>query len=279
MLIGIIGKCGSGKTALMSNFQRQTMLGGFSDYSKAKREIKHLQNIGYSDLEFPPQKHLCFADYDFKINKKFSRYKVSGFEIGLANKHFNTVFFPVGSSIFLDEAQRYFDSRMSMYLRKEVYGWFQLHRHNDYKIYLTAQRLANIDINIRSLFDKIIVIDDLDVKTDDYGFVTKITWTCREFECCETAEAYQLAKEKKEISKLGKVVKYTSDVNIFKYYDSHSNKLAFYNVSYTKDLKLKYDYFTECGYEFSLEGIVDFNNKNYFVAPKGYLKRQQNDVA
>lgn len=279
MMIAIIGKCGSGKTALLSDFQHNTMINGFKDYYGAKREIQHLRCVGYPDLELPPQKHLCFADYDFKINKKFSRYKVSGFEIGLQNEFFETKFFPTGSSIFLDEAQRYFDSRMSMYLRKEVYGFFQIHRHNDYKIYLTAQRLANLDINIRALCDKYIVIDKLDVKKDEFGRVIKITWETREFESSETAEKYQMAKESGANSDLGKAVTYSTDVNVFNFYDSHSNKFAFYDVSYTKNLKMKYEYFTETGYQFSMEGVTRFNNENYFVAPAGYLKRKISDVA
>ena len=273
----IIGEPGAGKTALMSLFQRESMINGRVDYLRAKREIEYLQSAGFSELEIPPQKHLCFSDYDFRLNRKFERYKISGYEIGLSNKHFKTRFFPVGSYIFLDEAQRYFDSRLSMYLREEVYRWFQLHRHNDYKIFMTAQRLANIDLNIRALADKYIVIDDLETKTDDYGRVEKMTWITRQFSSCETAEQYQLSKEKGEISKLGEVVKITSDVNIFKYYDSHSNKPVFYDIKYHKTLE--YDYFTEQGYAFTMQGLCEFNNQNYFVAPKGYYKKQRNDCA
>lgn len=271
----IVGECGSGKTALLSHYQNSAMLQGKSDYRVAKNEIEYLKQVGYSHLELPPQKHLCFSDYDFRANKKLCRYKISGYEIGLPNKHFKTAFFPVGSHIFLDEAQKYFDSRLSFYLREEVYRWFQLHRHNKYNVYLTAQRLANIDLNIRAIADKYIVIDKLDIKNDEYGRVVKITWLTREFTSCETAELYQLSKEKGEVSKLGKVVEVSTDVNIFNLYDSYSNKPVFYDASNTDSLVMDYDYFTESGYEFTLKGIVDFNNKNYFVAPKGYLKKQR----
>lgn len=275
----IVGECGSGKTLLLSHFQYNDMTQGTQDYKVAKREIEYLQQVGYRNLKIPPQKHLCFSDYDFRATKKLCRYKISGYEIGLPNKHFKTAFFPVGSKIYLDEAQKYFDSRLSFFLREEVYRWFQLHRHNKYDVYLTAQRLANIDLNIRAIADKYIVIDDLDVKTDEYGRVVKITWKTRQFTSCETAELYQLSKERGEVSKLGKEVEISTDVNLFNCYDSYSNKPVFYDASHTKTLTMDYDYFTEQGYEFTLKGIVEFNNKNYFVAPKGYLKKQKLDTA
>lgn len=248
---------------------------GVSDFRYAKKEIEHLQQVGFPSLEIPPQKHLCFSDYDFCINRKFSSYRVSGFELALKNKYFKTVSLPVGSSIFLDEAQRYYDSRFSFFLREQVYRWYQLHRHNKYNVYLTAQRLSNIDVNIRAIADKYIVIDNLDVKTDELGRVVRIKWLTRQFTSCEAAESYQMAKERSEISKLGVVEEISTDVDIFRFYDSYSNKFVFYDTSYSQDGILYYDYFTEKGYAFTLEGIVKFNNENYFCFPKGYLKKQR----
>lgn len=266
---------GYGKTALMSLFQSQAMIGGRTDYVIAKKEIEHLQNIGFTKVNLPPQKHLCFSDYDFSLNRKYTRYKISGYEIGLTNPYFKTVFLPVGSSIFLDEAQRYFDSRLSLYLREEVYRWFQLHRHNRYKVFMTAQRLANIDLNIRSIADKFIVIDKLEVKKDEYGRVVKMTWKTRQFTSCETAEQYQLSKEKGEVAKLGESVEITTTENVFAYYNSESNKPVFYDVKYQDNSTIEYDYFTETGYAFTMKGLIEFNNENYFVAPKGYYKKQK----
>ena len=278
-IVIIVGDPGVGKTALLSLFQYNEMTHGMDAYFKAKKEILRLQQLGFPLVDLPPQKHLCFADYDFKISRRFSRYKVSGYEIGLPNPHFKTRLFPVGSIFFLDEAQKYFDSRISMYLREEVYRWFQLHRHNDYKFYMTAQRLANIDLNIRAIADKYIVIDKLEIKEDSFGRVSKLVWTTRQFTSCQTAEEYQLSKDKGEVSKCGEIVKISTDLNIFSYYDSCSNKPVFYSAAYSEKSTLEYDYFTETGYCFTMQGIAEFNNSNYFIAPKGYLKKSRNDVA
>ena len=75
---------------------------GHVPYVRAKKEISYLNMVGFNNLEIPPQKHLCFADYDFHKSKRFSRYKVSGYEIGLPNPYFKTRIFPVGSSFFLE---------------------------------------------------------------------------------------------------------------------------------------------------------------------------------
>ena len=61
---------------------------------------------GYNSLQQPPQKHLCYADFNFRLNKRLQAYRVDGYRIGLENKFFKTQKFPVGSSFFLDEAQR-----------------------------------------------------------------------------------------------------------------------------------------------------------------------------
>lgn len=271
-LVAIVGKTGSGKTAMLSKFLTDTITNNQADYRRAKREILGLQSNGFNNLELPPQKHICFSDFDYKLNKRFSSYKIDGYKIGLENKYFKTIKFPVGSSIFLDEAQRYFDSRMSFFLREEVYRWFQLHRHNDYKVYMTAQRLANIDVNIRALLEKIIVIDSLDFQYDEYGFIVKMIWSCHEFTAPDIAEKYQMACESGEKTTLGKKVTYTYNGNVFNYYNSFSNKFVFYDSSHSKYDLLEYDYYTEQGYCFTKQGIKDFNTKNYFVAPKGYYK-------
>lgn len=276
-MVVICGDPGKGKTALLSYFQvLDCDNNGLENYINCKREIKKLKSGGFTALEAPPQKHVCFSDYHFRISKWCQSYYVSGFEIGLSNPFYNTILLPPYASIFLDEAQKYYDSRMSRYLREEVYRWFQLHRHNHYKIYMTCQRLGNIDLNIRAIADKYIVVEDMQVKKDEYNQVTDIKWITREFTSCDTAERYLLAKESKEISSLGKEVVYKTDLPIFDYYDSFGCKPVFYDQKYVTEV-LTFDYYTEEGYEFTADSFADYNNTHYFVAPTGYLKNAKYD--
>lgn len=274
MIIIICGDPGVGKTACEVHFLAEKIVkDSFEDYICAKKEILTLKKNGFINLDLPPQKHLCYADFAMRINRRISAYYVDGFKIGLPNPFFETMFFPPYSTIFLDEAQRYYDSRMSRYLREEVYHWYQLHRHNHYNIFLVCQRLGNIDINIRSLAERIIVVEKLVLKPDKYGRIKKYIWHCREFSSPDTAEIYCLAKEKNENSKLGREVVFKTDLSIFNYYDSYANKPAFFEGQYHRG----FDYFTENGYAFSLDGFVEYNNTHYFVAPKGFWKNADYD--
>ena len=274
MITIICGLPGAGKTTEEVKILVHKMLyESFEDYTNCKREIMQLRAGGFNQLELPPQRHLCFADFRVKVNKRLQAYWVDGFKIGLPNPYFETMLFPPYSTIFLDEAQRYYDSRMSKYLREEVYRWFQLHRQNHYNVYMCCQRLGNIDVNIRALAEHIIVVESLDVKKDDYGRACKLTIKYREFNSPDTAESYQLAKEKKEISKLGTDKVDISTLPIFDYFDSYGCKPAFYDGCYNKG----FDYYTEDGYQFTLDSFVEYNNAHYFTAPRGYWKNAEYD--
>ena len=274
MITIISGNPGAGKTALLTHFLVERMLNeGFDDWLSCKKELMKLKKGGLEKLEPPPQRHLCFSDYKVKFNRKIESYYIDGFQIGLPNPFFKTVFIPPYSTIYLDEAQRYYDSRMSKFLREEVYHWYQLHRHNDYNIIMACQRLGNIDLNIRGIAENFIIIDDIIVKENKYGMVTHITWKIRQFHSCEVAEAYLLACEKKTISSLGEVKEISTDLNVFDYYNSKGCKPAFYAGQYYK----AFDYFTEEGYQFTLDSFRQYNNIHYFTAPQGFWKNPKFD--
>lgn len=275
MITIICGNPGTGKSLYLSSLQAQTMLSDdYEDYCNSLAEIEELKAGGFSYLEEPPQPHLCYSDYNFAISEDLKSYAVDGFKFMLPNPYVkDTVFAPPYSSFFFDEAQRYWDSRMSRYLREEVYRLFQIHRKNHWNIYMTCQRLGNIDLNIRGIADKFIVCESCEVQEDKYGFVKKITIKTREFTSPDTAEAYMLAREKNENSKLGKEVIVTTTLPITEYYDSYDCKPMFYETHYYKN----YDYYTEDGYQMTLESFAEYNNSHLFVAPQGYWKNSDYD--
>ena len=274
MITIIVGVPGAGKTAKLTHFIYEKIINdSFVDYRSCKKELERMNAGGFSNLELPPQKHLCYCDYPVKISRKFSTYYVDGFSIGMPNPFFKTTLFPPYSTIFLDEAQRYYNSRMSRYLREEVYLWYQLHRHNHYNVFMVCKRLANIDVNIRSLAERIIVCDKIDCKENDWGFVSSIIWTGRLFNSCDSAETYCLAKESGNNCEMGQPYEDKTDVCVFDFYDSHGNKPMFYNGIY----KQGFDYYTDEGYQFTLDSFVEFNNMHYYVAPKGFWKNADYD--
>lgn len=273
MITIIVGKPGKGKTVFTANIIANKILNSRSDYINLKREIKYLKQGGFNYLELPPQKHLIYTDFKFRINRKIESYYIDGYKLGLPNPYFETTFIPPYSTIFLDEAQRYYDSRNTKSLRTEVYNWFQLHRQNHYNIYLVCQRVENIDINIRALADSIIVIDDLKLKTNEFGVVEYFKWITREFESPDTAEEYCRKKDREEVSILGKKVIIESHLPLFRYYDSFGNKPVFFNGKENSP----FDYYIERKYNYSVESFVEYNENHYFTAPKGYWKSADYD--
>lgn len=269
MITIIIGIPGSGKTAHECYLLVQQMIEkGRQDYVNCCKEIRKLNDGGFNRLSPPPFKHVCYSDFKVKVNSMYQSMYIDGFKIGMPNPYFETTFIPPYSTIFLDEAQRYYNSRMSKYLREEVYTFYQLHRHNHYNIFMNCQRVGNIDVNIRCLAERVLLIEKIDCHKNDWGIVDKITWTIREFSSCDTAEQFMLAKERQVYSNLGRVYDVSTNLNIFSFYNSHSMQPAFYEFNYDRE----FDYYTEDGYAFTLQGFVDFNSAHYYVAPKGYWK-------
>lgn len=273
MITIICGLTGRGKTALATNFAIEKMLDSSEDYRNSMLEIKKLNAGGFVNLTTPPQRHLVYADYEIKVNSRIHSYYVDGYELAIPNIYFKTAFLPPYSTIILDEAQKYYDSRMSKYLREEVYRFYQLHRHNHYNIILTCQRLGNIDLNIRALADKIIVCNDIEMKEDDYGNCDNFKWKIKEFTSVEVAERYCLSAELNEVKNYGKDNIVKSKFPIFNFYNSYANKPVFYKYNEQRN----YDYYTEDGYVMTLQSFVKYNDNHYFVAPQGFWKNADYD--
>lgn len=272
MITIICGEPGRGKTALMTFFAFKQMLEkGFEDYWNSCRRIDTLRAGGFSHLNYLPQTHTVYADYVIGSEYiDFRSYYVDGFKIALPNPFFDTAFFAPYSNIYLDEAQKYYDSRMSKYLRECVYRFYQLHRHNHLNIYMTCQRLGNIDLNIRDISERIIYVENLDVKKDTYGQIVKMTWTVSEFNSLKDAEKY--VDSTTPGNKLN-LKKYEFAGNIFALYNSYGNEPAFYDGNYNR----KFDCYTEDGYVDTVDSYMSYNQNHMYYAPVGFWKNEKND--
>ena len=267
MITIICGEPGNGKTALMTYFAVNKMMSeGYELWRKSCDTINKLYTGGFLSLRYLPQHHTVYSDYVIKNSfLGVQSYYCDGYKIALPNPFFDTMFFAPYSQIFLDEAQKYYDSRMSKYIRECVYRFYQLHRHNHLDVYMTCQRLGNIDLNIRDISRKIIYVEKLDITQDDYGRIIKMRWHTIEFDCLKFAEAYldnnnkSVTHEKKE---------YAFDGNIFNYYDSYSNEACFYDGNY----KVPYDCLVEDNYDDCIEDFIRYNENHMYYAPEGYWK-------
>lgn len=268
----LCGDPGKGKTALLTCFAINKMRNeGYSFWRKCCNRTDELKKGGFDNLIYLPQRHTVYADYIIsKKGMQSKSYYVDGFSIGLSNPFFDTAFLPPYAQIFLDEAQKYYNSRMSKYLRECVYGWYQLHRHNHMDVYMTCQRLDNIDINIRQIAGNIILVEDLQIEKDDFGRIIKVTWTTKEFDSLANADSF--------LTTTGKTAKfventYTFEGDIFSYYNSYANEPAFFDGNYNR----AYDVYTEDGYIDTIDSFMQYNQNHQYVAPVGYWKNEKRD--
>ena len=113
------GAPGSGKTACsascglvnMSRAQRKK-------YRHACEKIDYLNNFNRANLTYPPEEHLVFCS-GFKLsNRKMTSYDFDSFRIGLNDRMFKTIYFPMHSLRIIDEIQAIFPSQQDQGMPK-----------------------------------------------------------------------------------------------------------------------------------------------------------------
>ena len=181
----ISGKTGAGKTLLAVYFMfLATYEKGIENYRKCCKEINKLNEDGFK-LSYPKQMHTTYFNGNvcFKPMGRIKKtaYTFDPWLLGLPSLEHNThLFFPYGD-ITIDEAQSFFNSRMSMLFPAYVSRFFELHRQFDLNITLIAQRAGLIDINIREIAQELYYVEDLEKEEDSLGNLIKATWTVRKF--------------------------------------------------------------------------------------------------
>ena len=266
MITIIFGKPGVGKTALMTSFAVNNLFNGKAHWKQCLNKINML-NIGGFKLKAPIQKHMVFADYCIRT-RKYRNYDIDGYRIGMFDESYYTMFLPPFSHIYLDEAQKYFDSRKSSLMSDRVSRFFEMHRHNNYDITLVCQRLGLIDLNVRQNAECIYLIESFKVKKDDYGRIVKCLWICRHF--VSNAEAEKYYDNPSENNNLGEKVKLEFNGNVFKYYNSQSFEPLFYNNRYEQDFDI--NFFSDC--DMTVDSVKEFNSGHSYSVPDGYYVKR-----
>ncbi len=266
MITIISGLPGAGKTSLMTYFLLQSMTGQF-----AKSSIKNANAVintyiagGMSYLS-EQEGHLVYSDYPIrtKRGKVNSRY-VNGYRIGLPNKLYDTHVIPPYSTIGLDEAQRYYNSR-ERGLADHVSRFYELHRQNNLTIYLASQRPGLIDKNIRELAQEVIFCISCSA-TFDYGFVTGFKWEILRYTNVDTLirdiESGAYSHGVKDVVNF--------EGNLARHYDDKFFKHLFVDTEKKRDYSNLY---VE-SYSYHIDAIKAFKRKYTFEVPDGYYKKR-----
>lgn len=228
------------------------------------------KNTNGFNLTIP--RHCVSANFDV-IFKKF-RYsprlvrRINPYRLGFKNPFVETHFNLPFEVIMITEAQKYFNSRMSMYYPDWQSRWFEMHRHNDLVIMLDTQRPMLIDVNIRELATFTEVIN-MDIKYDKHGKFEKIIWKVRRIENSSLFDKYMSSGKTDTTCYVeDEIVSY---VNVFTLYDSQSCKPRFYDGHFNEDFDLKYTEPTEE----SLEGYIKFLKENDDEMPDGFYQKRK----
>ncbi|MBQ2717550.1 MAG: hypothetical protein IJF75_03000 [Clostridia bacterium] len=223
MICAVIGEPGVGKGALMTKFVYDCFVNEGQDiFDNCCNEIDELNISRRNKLSYP-DKVPIFTDFKVTLpagyQKEYTTYFTNGFYVGLSNSDLPVLFMPPHSRIFLTEVQRYYDSRKSSSLPDWVSRFYEMHRHFKYVIYLDLQRYSLLDLNIRDLAHKFILIDKpLKLVLDNDGLIKQCIWSCKEFSSVKDVDLYYETKAETFTN-----VEYSFDGNIFDLYDSYSN--------------------------------------------------------
>ena len=187
----------TGKTCFMTHLLNQQAFNRQRNRAMAN-EIKYKKNNGFNKLTIPI--HCVSANYDitlkkFRYSPRYSR-RINPYRLGFENKfvktHFNLPYEVIG----ITEAQKYLNSRMSMYFPEWQSRWYEQHGHNNLDVYLDTQRPMLIDVNIRELAQFIEIVK-LQVYHDQYGKVKKLKWLIRKIENAYLTDIWQVARKTK----------------------------------------------------------------------------------
>lgn len=238
------------------------------------REIINKQNNGFKNIKTIPI-HCVSANYDmifrkFRYRPRFNR-RINPFRLGFANTYVKTHFNLPYEVICITEAQKYLNSRMSMYFPDWQSRWYEQHGHDDIDIFLDTQRPMLIDVNIRELA-QFIEVRDLSVEYDCYGRVGKMKWIIRRIENSGLFDRY-MASGKRDMSCYTEE-EIVADYNVFMCYDSQSCKPKFYEGHLDED----FDYNESEPTEDSLEGYIKFLRDNDDEYPENFYQKRRKEA-
>lgn len=260
----------TGKTCFMTHIAREN---AFNRERNRAMEFELLSKIGNGfDSIVTIPKHCVSANYDMQLKKfgyspRFNR-RINPYRLGFSNQHVKTHFNFRFECICITEAQKYLNSRMSMYFPEWQSRWYEQHGHLDLDIYLDTQRPMLIDVNIRELAQFIEIVK-LDKKYNEYGKVKQLTWTIRRIENSSLFDKYMSSGKKDKDCYTEETI--TANYNVFDCYDSQNCKPKFYDGHFNEDI----DYNESEQTEETMTGYIQYLKDNDDELPENYYQRRK----
>lgn len=234
-------------------------------------ELSNKINSGFSKIQTIPI-HCVSSNYDiifrkFRYSRRFSR-RINPYRLGFENKFVKTHFNLPYEVICITEAQKYLNSRMSMYFPEWQSRWYEQHGHNNLDIFLDTQRPMLIDVNIRELAQFIEIVK-LHIHYDKNGKIIGMTWTIRRIENSSLFDKYMSSAKKDTECYTEEEI--TANYNVFELYDSQSCKPKFYSGHFDEDI----DYNESTVADNSYDGYIRYLQENDDELPENYYQRRK----
>lgn len=255
----------TGKTCFMTHLLNEYAF----DRTRNKSMYDEISNKNANGFQLSFPKHCVSANYDicfkkFGYSPRFNR-RINPYRLGFSNPYVKTHFnFPY-EVIGITEAQKYLNSRMSMYFPEWQSRWYEQHGHDNLDIFLDTQRPMLIDVNIRELATFIEIIK-LKIYYDEYGKVKKLKWTIRNIENSSLFDRYMASGKKDKSCYTEETV--IANYNVFELYSSQSCKPKFYAGHFNEDFDINESDILEE----TLEGYVKYLEENDDELPNGFYQ-------
>ena len=263
----------TGKTCFMTHVANGYAFDKARNRAMAREIVGKIQS-GFDGIKTVPI-HCVSANYDmtfkrYRYSPRFSR-RINPYRLGFDNPFVKTHFNLPYEVICITEAQKYLNSRLSMYFPDWQSRWYEQHGHNDLDVYLDTQRPMLIDVNIREL-SQFIEIVKLDIAYNDFGKPCSLTWHIRRIENSSLFDKYMASGKHDKSCYTAEVI--TADYNVFACYDSQCCKPKFYQGHFDED----FDYSPSKPTEQTLEGYIRYLEENDDELPEGYYQKRGKQV-
>lgn len=263
----------TGKTCFMTHVANGYAFDKARNRAMAREIIGKIQN-GFDGIKTVPI-HCVSANYDmtfkrYRYSPRYSR-RINPYRLGFDNPFVKTHYNLPYEVICITEAQKYLNSRLSMYFPDWQSRWYEQHGHNDLDVYLDTQRPMLIDVNIREL-SQFIEIVKLDIAYDGFGKPCSLTWHIRRIENSSLFDKYMASGKQDKSCYTAEVV--TADYNVFACYDSQCCKPKFYQGHFDED----FDYSPSEPTAQTLEGYIRYLEQNDDELPEGYYQKRGKQV-
>lgn len=271
MIYIIYGPPGVGKTAFMVYLLNEYAFN--KEYNhKMRKEIYRLNNNGFK-LTIPSHSvsaNIPITFHNFRNSPRQNRI-INPYRLGFKNNkvkvHFNIPFEVIG----IDEGQKYLNSRMALYYPDWQSRWYEQHRHDDLKIFITTQRPMLIDANIRDLASFIEIVNLKELK--QFNKFKGFEWTIRKIADSKSFDKYNSSVGLDK--KLYEEMKVKIDYDVFKLYDSQNCKPKFYDGHFESD----FDYKTSSNKLETLDDYVKYLEENDDELPSNFYVKRSSVIA